>query len=53
MAAVADPDGHLDLDELAKGIQRALPAYAQPLFLRRVKHLDMTGKAGWRGWAVS
>ncbi|XP_043209142.1 long-chain fatty acid transport protein 1-like [Amphibalanus amphitrite] len=43
MAAVADPDGHLDLNDLAKGIQRALPAYAQPLFLRRVKHLDMTG----------
>ncbi|XP_037078682.1 long-chain fatty acid transport protein 4-like isoform X1 [Pollicipes pollicipes] len=43
MAAVADPDGRLDLEQLALGIRRSLPTYAQPLFLRKVKHLDMTG----------
>ena len=49
MAAVADPDGLLDLDGLATGIRRALPSYAQPLFLRKVKHLDMTGERGTTG----
>ncbi|CAH0403099.1 unnamed protein product [Chilo suppressalis] len=33
MAAIADPDKRVDLNQLAKGL-KSLPAYARPLFLR-------------------
>jgi len=43
MAAIHDPNGDLDLTELAKGIKEQLPSFARPLFIRLVKHLDLTG----------
>lgn len=43
MAALAVPQGHLDLHVLAEALEQQLPSYARPLFLRCVKQLDMTG----------
>ncbi|XP_035706331.1 long-chain fatty acid transport protein 4 isoform X4 [Folsomia candida] len=43
MAAILDPDASLDFDSLAHGVTKSLPSYARPLFVRIVKHLDMTG----------
>jgi solute carrier family 27 fatty acid transporter 1/4 len=43
MAAIADPDGILDLDMLATQIIKQLPSYARPLFIRIKTHIDMTG----------
>ncbi|XP_017886848.1 long-chain fatty acid transport protein 4-like [Ceratina calcarata] len=43
MAAIVDPDSHLDFKALAEGLEKALPAYARPIFLRIVKELEMTG----------
>lgn len=37
MVAIVDPDGSVNLDELAKGIQAKLPKFARPLFLRVLK----------------
>lgn len=43
MASILDPDGTLDFDALAQGVNKSLPSYARPLFVRIVKQLDMTG----------
>lgn len=43
MAAIHDPDDEVDVDQLAKGIKAQLPTFAWPLFVRLVKHLDITG----------
>lgn len=43
MAAVADPDGDVDLDALAEGVDRHLPTYARPLFVRLQPRLEKTG----------
>jgi solute carrier family 27 fatty acid transporter 1/4 len=43
MAAISDPDGNLDLEKLATGICKSLPAYARPLFLRVLTEMDVTG----------
>lgn len=43
MAAIADPDGNLDLTVLADGLTKQLPAYARPLFVRILKEISMTG----------
>ncbi|CAL8100107.1 unnamed protein product [Orchesella dallaii] len=46
MAAIADPDGTLDLDVINKGVEKELPSYARPVFIRCVKSeqgLAMTG----------
>ena len=39
----SDPDDTLDLDDLNQKIQQKLPKYAQPVFLRLIKEVDMTG----------
>ncbi len=44
MAAIHDPDGVVDLGQLAEGIKRQLPMFARPLFVRLVKKLDITGE---------
>ena len=44
MAAIHDPDEEVDLHQLALGVKEKLPAFARPLFVRFVKHLDITGK---------
>ncbi|CAD1478003.1 unnamed protein product, partial [Heterotrigona itama] len=43
MAAIVDPDSLLDFKALAEGLEKALPAYARPIFLRIVKELEITG----------
>lgn len=42
MAAIVDPDCLLDFKALAEGLDKALPSYARPIFLRIVKELEMT-----------
>lgn len=47
MAAIADPEGTLDLKRLGEGLEKGLPIYARPVFIRLVRgdnDLDMTGK---------
>ena len=43
MVAIHDPDEEVDIKELGKAVKKQLPSFAQPLFLRLVKHLDITG----------
>lgn len=43
MAAIHDPDRTLDLSALSKNLQKALPAYARPQFIRLLEKVDMTG----------
>ncbi|ODN02066.1 Long-chain fatty acid transport protein 4 [Orchesella cincta] len=46
MAAISDPDGTLDLNVVSKGIDKGLPSYARPIFVRCVRSeqgLSMTG----------
>lgn len=44
MAAVADSTGSFDRVSFLQKIQRALPPYARPVFLRISPHVDTTGK---------
>lgn len=44
MAAIADPEGNLDLLVLAEELEKQLPSYARPLFVRILKEINMTGK---------
>ena len=43
MAAIHDPQEEVDMSELARAIQIQLPSFSRPLFVRVVKHLDITG----------
>ncbi|XP_022179377.1 long-chain fatty acid transport protein 4-like [Myzus persicae] len=44
MVAIVDESNDLDLDKLSAGINKSLPAYARPLFLRVVKTpVSLTG----------
>ena len=43
MAAIHDPEGEIDLQDLTQGIKKQLPSFAWPIFVRFVKHLDITG----------
>ena len=43
MATIVDTNGDLDLKSLAAELEKHLPAYARPLFLRITDHADMTG----------
>ena len=45
MAAIVDPEGRINLTELNPALQRSLPTYARPLFIRLLKQAaDTTGK---------
>ncbi len=44
MVAIADPNGEVDLENLAKGLDKNLPTYARPLFLRILPEIKFTGK---------
>ena len=46
MAAILDKDNSLNLVTLAEGIQKKLPFFARPLFVRCLSHVEMTGKLG-------
>ena len=43
MATIVDEFHRADLRQLSVDLQKALPAYARPVFLRFVDKLDMTG----------
>uniref|UniRef100_A0A672I9N2 Long-chain-fatty-acid--CoA ligase n=1 Tax=Salarias fasciatus TaxID=181472 RepID=A0A672I9N2_SALFA len=43
MAAIADPAGSFDCSSFLQNIQRVLPSYARPVFLRISPHVDTTG----------
>ena len=44
MAAIVDPDYKINLTELCTALQRQLPAYSRPLFIRLLKEAaDTTG----------
>lgn len=43
MAAIAHAGGQLDLDALWSAVQKALPSYARPVFLRLMPSVDTTG----------
>lgn len=43
MAAIVDEQHSLDLKELNHNMQRSLPSYARPVFIRLLAKLDMTG----------
>ncbi|XP_014230312.1 long-chain fatty acid transport protein 1-like [Trichogramma pretiosum] len=42
MAAIVDPESLLDFKALAEGLDKSLPSYARPIFLRIVKELELT-----------
>lgn len=43
MAAILDSERNLDLASLSTNLQRALPAYARPQFIRLLEKVDLTG----------
>ncbi|XP_067662687.1 long-chain fatty acid transport protein 4-like [Haliotis asinina] len=43
MAAIVDETNSLDLPDLNQALQRALPPYARPVFIRLTKAVDTTG----------
>lgn len=43
MATIVDETNSLDLDHLHSALQKSLPAYAKPLFIRIKKSVDTTG----------
>uniref|UniRef100_A0A2M4BG82 Very long-chain fatty acid transport protein n=1 Tax=Anopheles marajoara TaxID=58244 RepID=A0A2M4BG82_9DIPT len=42
MAAIVDPEGKVDMEQLAAGIRASLPPYARPLFIRVLSEVPMT-----------
>ncbi len=44
MAAVAHTGGQFDLDAFMIAVQKALPSYARPVFLRLMPSVDTTGE---------
>ncbi|XP_058458084.1 long-chain fatty acid transport protein 4 [Malaya genurostris] len=42
MAAIVDPEGKLDMENLGAGIRASLPVYARPLFIRVLSEVPMT-----------
>lgn len=48
MAAIAQEGNQLDLDAFLIGVQKALPSYARPVFLRFMPSVDTTGEHQWK-----
>lgn len=44
MAAVADPLNSTDLEKLVKDMEKVLPPYARPVFLRFLPEVNKTGE---------
>ena len=44
MAAIADPSHTTDLEKFVKDMEKALPPYARPVFLRFLPEVNKTGK---------
>lgn len=49
MAAVAYNGSQFDLDAFLIAVQKALPSYARPVFLRLLPSVDTTGETKMRG----
>lgn len=45
MAAIAHEGGPFDLEAFLTAVQKALPSYARPVFLRLMPSVDTTGEA--------
>lgn len=45
MATILDADHTVDVKVLGEALSKALPSYAQPLFLRIADKIDLTGKS--------
>lgn len=43
MVAIVDPKKSLNLEKLSEGLKKKLPAYAQPLFIRLMDAVELTG----------
>ncbi|XP_022901811.2 long-chain fatty acid transport protein 4-like isoform X1 [Onthophagus taurus] len=43
MAAILDPENTINLEKMVTELQKNLPAYARPIFVRVLKTVDMTG----------
>jgi solute carrier family 27 fatty acid transporter 1/4 len=43
MAAVASPTGNCDLEQFVQALEKELPLYARPIFLRVLPELHKTG----------
>ena len=43
MAAIHDPNDNVDLSVIVTEVQKALPSYARPIFVRLLKQVDTTG----------
>lgn len=43
MVAIADPNNALDMKALADGLEKTLPSYARPIFIRVLDKMDITG----------
>lgn len=43
MAAIADPSHATDLEKFGKDMEKALPPYARPVFLRFLPEVNKTG----------
>ncbi|XP_048875111.1 long-chain fatty acid transport protein 4 [Brienomyrus brachyistius] len=43
MAAIADPAHETDLEKFSKELEKVLPTYARPVFLRFLREVDKTG----------
>ncbi len=44
MCALVEPNDGIDLVKFLSAMKKHLPSYATPIFLRLVRHLDITGK---------
>ena len=44
MATIVDEAGNLDLESLYKALQKSLPPYARPVFIRLASSVDTTGE---------
>lgn len=44
MAAIADPEHNTDLQKFSRELEKALPPYARPVFLRFLPEVDKTGE---------
>lgn len=45
MAAIADPAHATDLEQFVKDMEKVLPPYARPVFLRFLPEVNKTGTA--------
>lgn len=48
MAAIADPDHTTNLEKFSKELDKALPPYARPVFLRFLPEVNKTGRISRR-----